>query len=84
MSMEPSFSLHLTEQNRNLRGWADGNSVGWAQYALPVVVKLKDPPLFPHEKQYPLKPEFKGELSVEELMLLNYGVGEDSWESLGL
>ena len=24
------------------------------------------------------------ELSAEELMLLNYGVGEDSWESLGL
>ena len=23
-------------------------------------------------------------LSAEELMLLNYGVGEDSWESLGL
>ena len=23
-------------------------------------------------------------LSTEELMLLNYGVGEDSWESLGL
>ena len=22
-------------------------------------------------------------LSTEELMLLNYGVGEDSWESLG-
>ena len=23
-------------------------------------------------------------LSAEELMLLNYGAGEDSWESLGL
>ena len=23
-------------------------------------------------------------LSTEELMLLNYGVGEDSWESLGM
>ena len=26
----------------------------------------------------------KGKLSAEELMLLNCGVGEDSWESLGL
>ena len=26
----------------------------------------------------------KRKLSVEELMLLNCGVGEDSWESLGL
>ena len=25
-----------------------------------------------------------GKLSAKELMLLNYGVGEDSWESLGL
>ena len=25
-----------------------------------------------------------GKLSAEKLMLLNYGVGEDSWESLGL
>ena len=25
-----------------------------------------------------------GKLSSEELMLLNYGVGEDSWESHGL
>ena len=25
-----------------------------------------------------------GKLSTEELMLLNYGAGEDSWESLGL
>ena len=30
-----------------------------AQNAIPVVVKLKDPHLFPHKKQYPLKPEVK-------------------------
>ena len=30
-----------------------------AQTAIPVVVKLKDPYLFPHKKQYPLKPEVK-------------------------
>ena len=28
-----------------------------AQNAIPVVVKLKDPHLFPHKKQYPLKSE---------------------------
>ena len=30
-----------------------------AQNAIPVVVKLKDLHLFPHKKQYPLKPEVK-------------------------
>ena len=28
--------------------------------------------------------DHKEKLNPEELMLLNYGVGEDSWESLGL
>ena len=43
----------------NPRVWADGKSVGRAQNAIPVIVKLKDPHLFPHKKQYPLKPEVK-------------------------
>ena len=30
-----------------------------AQNAIPVAVKLKDLNLFPHKKQYPLKPEVK-------------------------
>ena len=59
MNMEPSLSFPLIEQNVNPRVWADGNSVGRAQNAIPVVVKLKDPHLFPHKKQYPLKPEVK-------------------------
>ena len=59
MNMEPSLSLPLIEQNVNSRVWADGKSVGRAQNAIPVVVKLKDPHLFPHKKQYPLKPEIK-------------------------
>ena len=59
MNMEPSLSLPLTEQNVNPRVWADGESVGRPQNAIPVVVKLKDPHLFPHKKQYPLKPEIK-------------------------
>ena len=33
-----------------------------AQNAIPVVVKLKDPHLFPHKKQYLLKPEVKERL----------------------
>ena len=49
-------ALPLVEQNVNPRVWADGKSMGRAQNAIPVVVKLKDPHLFPHKKQYPLKP----------------------------
>ena len=59
MNMEPSLSLPLVEQNVNPRVRADGKSVGRAQNAIPVVVKLKDPHVFPHKKQYPLKPEVK-------------------------
>ena len=33
--------------------------MGRAQNAIPVVVKLKDPHVFPHKEQYPLKPEVK-------------------------
>ena len=43
IKMEPSFSLPLVEQTVNPRVWADGKSVGRAQNAIPVVVKLKDP-----------------------------------------
>ena len=59
MNMEPSLSLPLVEQNVNPGVWADGKSVGRAQNAIPVVVKLKDLHLFPHKKRYPLKPEVK-------------------------
>ena len=43
INMEPSLSLPLVEQTVNARVWADGKSVGQAQNAIPVVVKLKDP-----------------------------------------
>ena len=33
-----------------------------AQNVIPVGFKLKDPNLFPHKKQYPLKPEIKDRL----------------------
>ena len=42
MNMEPSLSLSLVEQNVNPRVWADGKSVGQAQNAIPVVVKIKE------------------------------------------
>ena len=49
MNMEPSLSLPLVEQNVNLRVWTDGKSLGQAQNVVSVVVKLKDPHLFPVE-----------------------------------
>ena len=57
MNMEPSLSLPLIEQNANPRVWDVGKSVGQGRNAIPIVVRLKDPHLFPHKKQYPLKPE---------------------------
>ena len=45
--------------SRSAAGREKYHSVGRAQNAIPVVVKLKDPHLFPHKKLYPLKPEFK-------------------------
>ena len=63
-NVEPSLSLPLVEQNVNPRVWADGKSLGQAQNAIPAVVKLKDQHLFPHKKQYPLKPEGKEGLKL--------------------
>ena len=59
MNMEPSLSLPLIGQNVNHRVWTDGKTVGQAQTAIPVIVKPKDPHLFPHQKQYSLKPKIK-------------------------
>ena len=56
MNMEHSRSLPLFEQYVNPRVCADGKYVHRAHK---VVVKLKDPYLFPHKKQYPLKAEVK-------------------------
>ena len=61
MNMEPSLSLPLIEQNVNPRVWADERSVGRTPNAIPEVVKLKDPNLFPRKKQYSLKPEIRKE-----------------------
>ena len=59
MSMEPALSLPLIEQNVNPRVWSDGKTMGRAQNAVPVIIKLNESRLFPHQKQYPLKSEVK-------------------------
>jgi hypothetical protein len=37
--------------------WTDGMTIGQAKTALRIQIKLKNPLKFPHQKQYPLKPE---------------------------
>ena len=37
--------------------WADGKTVGQEHNAIPIIIRLKDPHLFPLQKQYPLKPK---------------------------
>ena len=59
MNTEPALSFPLIEQNVNPKLWTDEKMVDWAQNVVPVIIKLKDPHLFPHQKQYPLKPEVK-------------------------
>ena len=49
--------------------------LGPAQNAVSVIIKLKDPHLFSHQKWYPLKPEVKEELkpiieNLKEQLLL--------------
>ena len=69
MNMEPALPLPLIEQNINPKVWADGKTEGWTQNAVPVVINLKDPHIFSHQKQYPLKPKVKEELKhiIEDL-----------------
>ena len=57
--MEPAL---LIEQNINPKMWADGKTLGQVQNAVHVFIKLKDPHLFPHQKQCPLKLEVKKRL----------------------
>ena len=55
--------------------------LGRAQNAIPVIVKLKDAHLFPHQKQYPLKPEFKeGLKSIIEKLKEQGGVINSLWQ----
>ena len=62
MNVEPALSFPLIEQNVNPKLWTNGKMVDWAQNAVPVIIKLKDPHLFPRQKQYPLKPKVKERL----------------------
>ena len=55
MNMEPALSLPLMEHNINPRVWADGKTMGRAQNTVPVIIKLNDPHLVSHQKQYSLK-----------------------------
>ena len=45
------------EQTVNPRMWTDRKTLGWAQNAVLIFIKLKDPHLFSSQKQHPLKPE---------------------------
>jgi hypothetical protein len=51
--------LPLIEEKVDPTMWKDGHTVGQAQTAAPVLIHLKDPSWFPHQKQYPLNPEVK-------------------------
>jgi hypothetical protein len=51
------FCFPLIEEQVDPTVWTDGTMVGQAKIALPVQIKLKESLQFPHQKQYPLKPE---------------------------
>jgi hypothetical protein len=53
------FCLSLTEEQVDPTVWTNGHTVRWAWTAVPVLVHLKHPSWFPHQIQYPLKPEVK-------------------------
>jgi hypothetical protein len=53
------FCLPLIEEQVDPTVWTSGHTVGQARTAAPVLIHLKDPSWFPHQKQYPLKPEVK-------------------------
>ena len=55
INMKTALSLPLIEQNVNSKVWADGK-LGLSTKCRSVFIKLKDPHLFSHQKQYLLKP----------------------------
>ena len=58
INMEHTF--FIKKKNVYPRVWPDRKTAGQA----PATIKLKDTHLFPHQKQYPLKPEVKEELKL--------------------
>ena len=59
MTTEPNQSLCLppVEVDIDPEVWAVGGKIGRAKNAQPVEITLKNPKLFPCQKQYPLMPE---------------------------
>jgi hypothetical protein len=51
--------LSLIEEQVDPTVWTDGHTMEQARTAVPVLIHLKDPSWFPHQKQHPLKPEVK-------------------------
>jgi hypothetical protein len=51
------FCCPLLQEEIDSTMWTDGMTVGRTWTALPIQIKLKNPSQFPHQKQYPLKPE---------------------------
>jgi hypothetical protein len=51
--------LPLIEEQADPTMWMDGHIVEWAQTTVTVLIHPKDTSWFPHQKQYPLKPEVK-------------------------
>ena len=74
MNMEPSLSLPLTEQDANPRMWAEWKTVWVEHKCYSCYCQLKDPHLFPHREQYPLKPKVKEGLKpiIENLKAQGY------------
>ena len=66
--------LFLIEQNVNPTVWFYGKTVGQVQNVVPVVIKLKDPHLFPHQKEYPLKPDVKEDLTPSTVNVKDQGL----------
>ena len=54
-----SLCLPLLECDINPKVWTTEGKIGWAKSAIPIKIVLKDPSVFPHQRQYPLCPEAK-------------------------
>jgi hypothetical protein len=56
---EEYFCLPLIEEQVDSMVWMDGHTVGPTQTAVPVLIHLKDPSWFSHQKQYPFRSKVK-------------------------
>jgi hypothetical protein len=53
------FCLPLIEEQVDPTVWTNGDTMGQAQTAVPVIIHFMDPFWFLHQKQYPLRPGVK-------------------------